>query len=207
MLVYAVHAMAQARTIDLVVIAAPPDDLADVRTALADHQFAAEIYLLPGGETRQESVRLALAALPAAAEVVLVHDAARPLVPVDVVEAVVAALRAGATAVVPALPVTDTVKEVGGGERVVRTLERTALRAIQTPQGFARQVLEEAHAKAVADVAEVATDDAGLVERLGVDVLVVPGSEEAFKITRPLDLMLAEALVIRRREGRSHVVR
>jgi 2-C-methyl-D-erythritol 4-phosphate cytidylyltransferase len=202
MLVYAVHAMAQARAMSLVVVAAPSADVLDVRTALADHHFAAEIDVVAGGETRRESVRLALAALPAEADVVLVHDAARPLVPIETVDAVAGAVRDGAAAVVPALPVADTVKQVGAGQLVVRTLDRSSLRAVQTPQGFTRQVLEDAHAKAAADQAGEATDDAGLVERLGVDVLIVPGSEEAFKITRPLDLVLAEAVVARRREGR-----
>ena len=104
-----------------------------------------------------------------------------------------AALAGGADAVIPALPVTDTVKRVDAAEQVVETVDRSVLRAVQTPQGFRRDVLEQAHAAPGADALE-ATDDAGLVERIGRPVLVVPGSEEAFKVTRPLDLVLAEAV-------------
>ena len=96
---------------------------------------------------------------------------------------------------VPALPIVDTVKEVDGAETVVRTIDRDRLRAIQTPQGFDRRVLQRAHAEADLGV----TDDAGLVEAIGVPVVVVPGHEEALKVTRPFDLIVAEAIVARRR--------
>ncbi|MDT0442006.1 2-C-methyl-D-erythritol 4-phosphate cytidylyltransferase [Streptomyces johnsoniae] len=202
MLVHAVRAMARARAVALVVVVAPPAEAAAVRSLLDEHPppHAVEQVVVAGGATRQESVRLGLAVLPRDIEIVLVHDAARPLVPVDTVDAVVAAVRAGAPAVVPALPVTDTVKQVdaGGGETepVVATPDRSLLRAVQTPQGFDRDTLVEAHDKLAADAA---TDDAGLVERLGLPVVLVPGHEEAFKITRPLDLVLAEAVLARRR--------
>jgi 2-C-methyl-D-erythritol 4-phosphate cytidylyltransferase len=123
-------------------------------------------------------------------DLVLVHDAARALTPPAVVEAVVAALRAGADAVVPVLPVTDTVKRVDG-DRVRVTVDRSDLRVAQTPQGFRREVLAAAHAQA----GPAATDDAALVERLGLTVDTVPGSEEAFKVTRPFDLLMAEAVL------------
>ncbi len=195
LLVHAVRALASARSVDLVLVAAPPDDVAEVRTLLAGHEVPAEILVVPGGATRQESVALALRALPAEVDVVLVHDAARPLVPVELVDRVTAAVRTGADAVVPGLPVVDTVKQVDTAGRVVQTLDRTVLRAVQTPQGFRRAVLERAHAVATDDT----TDDAGLVERAGGTVLVVAGEEEAFKVTRPLDLVLAEAVLARRR--------
>jgi 2-C-methyl-D-erythritol 4-phosphate cytidylyltransferase len=153
--------------------------------------------VVAGGDTRQDSVARALVALPADIDVVLVHDAARPLVPTSLVDAVVAAVRAGADAVVPGLPVADTVKSVGRGDLVTATLDRSILRAIQTPQGFRRSVITSAHAASDPDAP--ATDDAGLVEALGGTVLVVPGDEEAFKVTRPLDLVLAEAVLARRR--------
>ncbi|CAM5537177.1 2-C-methyl-D-erythritol 4-phosphate cytidylyltransferase OS=Streptomyces fumanus OX=67302 GN=ispD PE=3 SV=1 [Streptomyces fumanus] len=129
------------------------------------------------------------------------HDAARPLVPVDTVDSVIEAVRAGAPAVVPALPLADTVKEVepagtpGEPEPVLGTPERARLRAVQTPQGFDRAVLVRAHAT----VTENVTDDASMVEQLGLTVVAVPGHEEAFKVTRPLDLVLAEAVLARRR--------
>ncbi|WP_419996056.1 2-C-methyl-D-erythritol 4-phosphate cytidylyltransferase [Streptomyces boninensis] len=209
MLVHAVRAMAQARAVSLVVVVAPPDTaaVAEVQQLLADSDAiaeAAEITVVPGGETRQESVRAGLDALPADVGVVLVHDAARPLVPVDTVDAVAAAVRAGAPAVVPALPVTDTVKEVEPGgapgtpEPVLGTVDRARLRAVQTPQGFDRATLIAAHDKTALE-GDGATDDAGMVERQGHTVVLVPGHEEAFKVTRPLDLVLAEAVLARRR--------
>lgn len=162
-----------------------------------------DYLVVPGGGTRQESVRLGLDALPEDIGIVLVHDAARPLVPVETVDAVVQAVRDGAPAVVPALPLADTVKEIepaaqGEPEPVVFTPERARLRAVQTPQGFDRDTLMRAH-DTVAVAGEGATDDAGMVEQLGEPVVVVPGHEEAFKVTRPLDLVLAEAVLARRR--------
>ncbi|MFV8128823.1 2-C-methyl-D-erythritol 4-phosphate cytidylyltransferase [Streptomyces syringium] len=213
MLIHAVRAMAASRAVSLVVVVAPPDGAAEVRTLLDEHPLAdhdpTEVLVVPGGGTRQESVRLGLRALTDDITTVLVHDAARPLVPVDTVDAVVAAVHDGAPAVVPALPLADTVKQVeprtgdaaGEPEPVVGTPERALLRAVQTPQGFDRATLVAAHEKfaAAAREGEGATDDAGLVERLGTEVVVVPGHEEAFKVTRPLDLVLAEAVLARRR--------
>ncbi|KIZ13685.1 2-C-methyl-D-erythritol 4-phosphate cytidylyltransferase [Streptomyces natalensis] len=210
MLVHAVRAMAASRAVSLVVVVAPPDGAPEVRHHLDEHPLGdrTDLVVVPGGATRQESVRLGLAALPEAIDVVLVHDAARPLVPVDTVDAVIAAVRAGAPAVVPALPLADTVKQVapqpqGTPEPVVGTPERALLRAVQTPQGFDRETLLKAHDTVVEG--EGATDDAGLVERLGQPVVVVPGHEEAFKVTRPLDLVLAEAVLARRRATDGYV--
>jgi 2-C-methyl-D-erythritol 4-phosphate cytidylyltransferase len=198
MLVHAVRAMIHARSVSLVVVVAPADAVADVRSLLGNHGLpeAKDIRIVAGGDTRQESVRLGLAALPEDVDVVLVHDAARPLVPVEMVDAVAAAVRDGAPAVVPGLPLVDTVKRIDPGtDLVTGTPERALLRAVQTPQGFDRATLAKAHATITQDV----TDDAGMVEQLGIQVLVVPGHEEAFKVTRPLDLILAEAVLARRR--------
>lgn len=203
MLVHAVRAMTHARAVSLVVVIAPADGVDDVRHLLDAHSLP-EVAVVAGGATRQDSVRQGLASLPDDVTAVLVHDAARPLVPVDTVDAVAALVRDGAPAVVPALPVPDTVKQVRPAERagdpepVVGTPERSLLRAVQTPQGFDRKTLTEAHAR-IAREGDGATDDAGMVERLGVDVVVVPGHEEAFKVTRPLDLVFAEAVLARRR--------
>lgn len=203
MLVHAVRALATARSVDLVVVAAPEDGVADVRALLAEHNLVdaapgvAPSMVVSGGDTRQDSVARALVSLPAEVDVVLVHDAARPLVPTALVDAVAAAVRAGADAVVPGVPVSDTIKAVDADGIVLTTVDRSALRAVQTPQGFRRTVLTAAHAASDPDAP--ATDDAGLVEAMGVDVLVVPGDEEAFKVTRPLDLVLAEAVLARRR--------
>ncbi len=147
--------------------------------------------VVPGGAERQASVAAALAAVPAGPTIVLVHDAARALTPPELVESVAAAVRGGRDAVIPVLPVVDTIKEVGADEVVLGTVDRSALRAVQTPQGFRRAVLSAAHAAA----GDSLTDDAGLVEKQGVAVSCVPGSEYALKITRPFDLALAEHLL------------
>ncbi|MEU1084247.1 2-C-methyl-D-erythritol 4-phosphate cytidylyltransferase [Streptomyces sp. NPDC005908] len=203
MLVHAVRAMADSRAVSLVVVVAPPDGAAEVTSLLDAHVLPerTDVLVVPGGESRQESVKLGLDALPEGYDIVLVHDAARPLVPVDTVDAVVEAVRDGAPAVVPALPLADTVKQVepaaapGDPEPVVATPDRSLLRAVQTPQGFDRATLVRAHETVKHDV----TDDAGMVEQLGLTVVAVPGHEEAFKVTRPLDLVLAEAVLARRR--------
>ncbi|WP_435216706.1 2-C-methyl-D-erythritol 4-phosphate cytidylyltransferase [Streptomyces sp. bgisy034] len=201
MLIHAVRAMAASRAVSLVVVVAPPDGASEVKSMLDAHALPerTDFLVVPGGESRQESVRLGLDALPPDFDIVLVHDAARPLVPVDTVDAVIEAVRDGAPAVVPALPLADTVKEVeptpGAPEPVVATLHRARLRAVQTPQGFDRVTLVRAHETVTDDV----TDDASMVEQLGPAVVVVPGHEEAFKVTRPLDLVLAEAVLARRR--------
>jgi len=203
MLIHAVRAMAASRAVSLVVVVAPPDGAAEVKTLLDAHALPdrTDFVVVPGGDSRQESVKYGLDALPPGIDIVLVHDAARPLVPVDTVDAVIEAVRDGAPAVVPALPLADTVKEVepaavaGEAEPVVATPERARLRAVQTPQGFDRETLLRAHETVTDNV----TDDASMVEQLGERVVVVPGHEEAFKVTRPLDLVLAEAVLARRR--------
>lgn len=214
MLVHAVRAMAASRAVSVVVVVAPPDGATEVRNLLDQYPLSerTDLVVVPGGDTRQESVRHGLAALPEHIDVVLVHDAARPLVPADTVDSVIAAVRAGAPAVVPALPLADTVKQVeprtgasaGEPEPVVGTPERARLRAVQTPQGFDRATLVKAH-EMVALQGDGATDDAGMVEQLGAPVVVVPGHEEAFKVTRPLDLVLAEAVLARRRATDGYV--
>ncbi|MGQ4444095.1 2-C-methyl-D-erythritol 4-phosphate cytidylyltransferase, partial [Streptomyces violaceoruber] len=132
MLIHAVRAMAASRAVSLVVVVAPPDGAGEVKSLLDAHALPerTDFVVVPGGETRQESVRLGLDALPPEYGIVLVHDAARPLVPVDTVDAVIDAVREGAPAVVPAVPLADTVKQVepaaapGEPEPVVATPER-----------------------------------------------------------------------------------
>lgn len=142
-----------------------------------------------GGVTRSESVRCGLAAVPDDADVIVVHDAARPLASSALFRAVVAAVETGADGAVPALPVSDTVKQVEG-DRVVETVDRDGLMAVQTPQAFRAEVLRKAHAEA-----PEATDDAALVEALGGAVVVVDGDPRNIKITTALDLELAMALL------------
>lgn len=145
-----------------------------------------------GGRTRTESVSNGLQDLPDEATVVLIHDAARPLVGDDTIDRVIQAVRAGDCAIA-ALPVVDTLKEVDGDGRIVRTVDRARLWRAQTPQGFPREVIVRAHREARAQRID-ATDDAALCERLGVPVRVVRGSERALKITDQSDFARAEAL-------------
>jgi 2-C-methyl-D-erythritol 4-phosphate cytidylyltransferase len=187
LLVHAVRRVAAAPSVRCILVAAPAAELTAVRELLAP---VAPVTVVAGGSTRQESVAAALAAVPPGPEIILVHDAARALAPPALVESVAAAIRAGEDAAIPALPVVDTIKEVSAADVVLGTVDRSALRAVQTPQGFRRGVLAAAHAAAV----DPLTDDAGLVEKLGGRVVCVPGSEYALKITRPFDLALAEHL-------------
>ncbi len=150
------------------------------------------LMISTGGRTRTESVRNGLEDLPDEASIVLVHDAARPLVGDDTIDRVVAAVRGGECAIA-ALPVVDTLKEVDDTGHVARTVERERLWRAQTPQGFPREVIERAHRDARSNQV-TATDDAALCERLGIPVVVVKGSERAMKITEPADFARAEAL-------------
>jgi len=197
LLVHAVAAMVGASNIELVVVAAPADDVERVQAMLAPIADDTALRVVAGGQSRQDSVAAALQVLPGDVDIVLVHDAARPLAPSRLAEEVVARVRAGASAVVPAIAVVDTVKQVDAAGRVERTLDRGSLRAIQTPQGFRRDVLERAHAAAPG----AATDDAALVEELGETVWVIAGHDDAFKVTRPQDFAVGEDVLARRRTG------
>ena len=143
----------------------------------------------PGGATRSASVRSGLAAVPADAAIVVVHDAARPLAGPELFERVIAAVDAGADAAVPGMAVSDTVKRVDDG-RVVATVDRRGLVSVQTPQAFRAEVLRRAHAGH-----PEATDDAALVEALGATVVVVEGDRRNLKLTSPDDLVVAQALL------------
>jgi 2-C-methyl-D-erythritol 4-phosphate cytidylyltransferase len=162
---------------DAVVLVVPGDQAADPEP-LAD-------AVVVGEATRSGSVRAGLAAVPASAEVVVVHDGARPLASVDLFETVVAEVRAGAAAALPTVPITDTVRSRSGG-----TVDRADLVMVQTPQAFRPSALRAAHASQ-----PEATDDASLVETHGGHVVLVPGTPTNLKITYPTDLLLAEALL------------
>ncbi len=142
-------------------------------------------HVVPGGADRRASVAAGLSVLDERDGIVLVHDAARALAPPALFDRVVDGLRSGFGAVIPALPVVDTIKRVDAAEIVVETPDREQLRAVQTPQGFVREVLTHAHDE-VLD--EAVTDDAGLVERSGTPIHVVPGDAWAMKITTQDDL-------------------
>ncbi len=185
----AVSGLLKSGVVDHVVVAVPV-----ARVDEAERTLGGRATVVAGGADRTASVSLALAALAGDPEFVLVHDAARALTPPALIVRVVDALRAGHDAVVPALPLHDTIKAVDANGVVLGTPERAGLRAVQTPQGFARDLLLRAYQRAgTADF----TDDASLVEQVGGQVQVVDGDPLAFKITTPLDLLLAETIVRR----------
>lgn len=144
--------------------------------------------VVAGGESRSASVRAGLEAVPEEAEVIVVHDGARPLATTSLFKAVIEAVRSGADAAVPALAVADTLKRIAG-DVVVGRLPREEVRAVQTPQAFRADVIRSAHASEGED-----TDDAGLAEALGATVRVVPGEVRNVKVTTPADLELVQAL-------------
>jgi len=215
LVLHAARRLAASGVVDHLVVTCPTG-LADVvREVVAqDPRVRLPVRVVEGGTTRQASVAAGLRLAGPDDDVVLVHDAARPLAPPELVRRVVRSVRAGYVAVVPGLPVVDTVKRVEPAppvgpvstvepveapsvERVVDTPDRSRLRVVQTPQGFDRAVLVRAHAQGRARaVAEhlAATDDAGLVEALGLPVHVVAGSDAAMKITTERDLLVAGLL-------------
>lgn len=226
LIVHAVRGMQEAG-VDRIVVTIPADSPSaaeDFSAALASVDIGDDsLVLTPGGVTRQESVSLGIAAVknffPCATHV-LVHDAARALTPAPMIRRVCGLLEAGAAAVIPVLPVVDTIKEISPDpdasaaaaltncavspsytEKVMRTLERSSLRAVQTPQGFTIDLLERAHMNAAslsASEQSAAPDDAALVELLGEAVRTVPGDSSALKITTPFDLQVAELLMAQR---------
>ena len=188
----AVSCLLESGVVDSVVVAVPAD-----RTGQAKLILGREATIVAGGANRGESVSRALAAVADTQQpsFVLVHDAARPLTPPELVVRVVEALRAGHSAVVPALPLSDTVKAVDANGMVLGTPERAGLRAVQTPQGFATELLLRAYQRAGEITGVDFTDDASMVEHIGGQVQVVDGDPLAFKITTQWDMLLAKALV------------
>jgi 2-C-methyl-D-erythritol 4-phosphate cytidylyltransferase / 2-C-methyl-D-erythritol 2,4-cyclodiphosphate synthase len=179
-----------------VVVVVPVDRVDETRARYEAIAAAAsaQFDVVAGGATRQESVANGLAALPRAVDTVLVHDAARPLTPSIVFDEVVASVRSRRHGVVPALDVVDTIKRVGDHGRVLETVDRSELAAVQTPQGFPRHALVAAYAAATTEF----TDDAALVASAGLVVDVVPGDARSFKVTLPADLRRAESIVAER---------
>lgn len=187
---HAVERLAAAGAVTEVVVAAPTSHYAEVVAAVESCVTPVPVRVVSGGVLRQDSVRSMLEALSPEVSHVLVHDAARSLAPTALCEEVAEALAAGHPAVIPVLPVTDTVARVDG-EYVIGNVPRDDLRLVQTPQGFVRHLLQRAHDEC--PPGWEATDDASLVSRLGVAVVTVPGDPRAMKITTPEDFVVAEA--------------
>ncbi len=183
-LTHAIRGVHDVPAVTQVVVVAPA---ALVSTLQERYAGEPRVHVVAGGAERTDSVAAGLAALDESCDVVLVHDAARCLTPGTVFARVIDAVRAGAPAVVPGIPVVDTIKVTDAAGKVLSTPDRSSLRAVQTPQGFDRSTLMRAHASGVK-----ATDDAALVELLGVPVTVVEGDSRAAKITTPHDLRVAE---------------
>ena len=173
------------RVVDEIVITAPDGYADEFRKIVGD-----SAKVITGGLLRSDSVKLAVAALSPSVEFVLVHDAARGLATSELAKRVLVELQSGGSAVIPTLPVVDTIKEVDGAGFVRNTPDRNSLRAVQTPQGFALSVLRRAH-----EASEDATDDAALVEALGIKVKTIPGEALAMKVTNPEDIALAISLL------------
>lgn len=189
LLEHAARAFQENARVSSIAAVVPGDLIAEARRLLA--RFPKVTAVAAGGSRRQDSVLEGMKHAPDGfTGVVLVHDAARPLVDTRLIDAVIEAVEAHGAAI-PVLPVVDTIKQVGAAGEVVVTVDRAVLRTVQTPQGFRRDMLVAAHAVASDDH----TDDAGLVERAGGRVDTVPGDELAFKVTRPFDLVIAEALL------------
>ena len=182
-------ALAMSTLADVLIVAAPADALDEASAQLA--QVDAEIHIVAGGEHRQESVANALRMVPEDVSIVLVHDAARPLVPIEVTQNIVAAIRNGAKAAIPVLPLVDTIKRVNNNGIAIETVDRNQLRRVQTPQGFDRATLDLAYQNPEV----VATDDAGLMDALGIPVVTVAGDERSLKITTMSDVQHALSLL------------
>ncbi|OIQ83526.1 2-C-methyl-D-erythritol 4-phosphate cytidylyltransferase [mine drainage metagenome] len=196
---HAARRLVASGAVDLLVVTAPRERADDVARLLAAEDLPVPVTVVEGGASRQASVAAGLAVLPQEIDVVLIHDAARALVPPSLVARGAHAVRSGHRAVVPGVPVSDTIKQVGqvsgDGAPVLATVSRERLRAVQTPQGFSRELVDRAHVAGLvraASEATAATDDAALVEAIGVAVWLVDGAEDAFKITTPRDLAAAE---------------
>jgi 2-C-methyl-D-erythritol 4-phosphate cytidylyltransferase len=193
-LIHSLRAFAAVQRITAIYVAVRKTEMERVEADVAEHGFANKVYVVEGGDNRQESVAHALAALPAEAnDIVLVHDAVRPLIDAATIERTIDAVAEHGAAIV-GLPAVDTIKQVertAHGALITSTIPREFIVQAQTPQGFRYDLLKKAFAEATAD-GFVGTDEASVVERAGLPVAVVPGSQVNLKITQPGDLELAE---------------
>jgi 2-C-methyl-D-erythritol 4-phosphate cytidylyltransferase len=193
MLLHSIQTFQARGDVAMVVCVLPREHLGDPPPWIFQSD-ADRLLLSVGGRHRSESVANGLEDLPNECEIVVIHDAARPLVSSETIGRVIEEARKGNGAVA-ALPVTDTLKRVDSSGKVVVTVDRFGLWRAQTPQAFPRKVIERAHREA-READRIATDDAALCEQIGLPVVVVRGSERAVKITEEIDFSLAEALSI-----------
>ncbi len=197
LLVHALRVLEASSSIHGVILAVPQTEREYcLDQVVVPHGFKKVSKIVAGGEHRQDSVRHALAEVDRETEIVLVHDAVRPFLTERMVREVIEQAAKHGAAIV-AIPVRDTVKQVGADGAIERTVDRRHLWLAQTPQAFRRDWLEEAHRKAKLEAIQ-ATDDAHLVELLGRRVALVEGSGENIKVTRPEDMIIAEAILAAR---------
>jgi len=197
LVVHSLRILQTASRVDEIILAVPSADLDYATNDLVkQHGFSKVMKVVAGGSKRQDSVRHALGHVTEETEIVLVHDAVRPFLTVQMVHEVIAMADKHGAAII-AIPVRDTVKQVDSNHVIQRTVDRCPLWLAQTPQAFRRQWLQEAHGKAHAKGIH-ATDDAYLVEWLGHSVMVVEGSGENIKVTRPEDMVIGEAILASR---------
>ncbi len=201
LLVHTLKVFEECPLVDALLVVVPPQDIDFVRNAvLAPWKLKKVAGVIPGGKERQDSVRAGVEALDRETDLVIIHDAVRPFITIEMIsQCILAAREEGAVTV--GVPVKDTVKEVAPDGRVMRTCDRGLMWLTQTPQAFRRDIIENAHRAADRDGFR-GTDDASLVERLGVTVRMIRGEYSNIKITTPDDLILAETLLTVRRESR-----
>ena len=190
---YALRAFQDCPQVDEIVLVVRPDELSVTRDLVESRGFSKVKSITPGGEVRQDSVRNGLAEVSADSDIVAIHDGARPLITQDTIASTIGAADADGAAIA-AVPVIDTIKSSLDGLFVNSTLDRETLYAVQTPQTFRRSIITKAYDRAYAD-RFYGTDDACLVERLGIPVRIVRGSYENIKVTTPTDLRIAESLL------------
>lgn len=204
-LVHAIRAFQDAPSVHAIIVVAPGNFLEQTEKLLAEHGLACGTKLVPGGARRQDSVFAGLTSLPADCEMVAVHDGARPLISPSLIErCILEAATHGAA--IAALPVKDTLKSVGEENLIQHTVDRAKLWQAQTPQVVRRDWLEKAYEKTTADDF-TATDEASLLEYAGLPIRVVEGAESNIKITRPEDLLIAEALLMNTRVAENIPIR
>jgi len=199
LVVHSLRVLQACAVVDEIILAVPEAEMEYCLTHIVNpHHFTKVTRVVPGGKERQDSVRHVLEETHEDTEMIIVHDAVRPFLTEPIIEAVVAAARKTGAAIV-ALPMRDTVKQVGADHVIEQTIDRRSLWLAQTPQAFRRDWLLGAHRKAHAEGIH-ATDDAYLVEWFGHAVSVVEGSGENIKVTRPEDLVIAEAILASRQK-------
>lgn len=191
LLAFTLEKFQECQAVDSIIVVVPPMDMEFCKTEIIKRYGLSKVKkIVAGGERRQDSVRLGIEASEGEYELVLIHDGVRPFINAGLIEKVVAAAKED-RAVIMGLPAKETVKKIDGNNHVIKTLDRQDIYLIQTPQGFRYEDIMAAHRKAYAENWDEVTDDAFLIEKMGIPVRVVSGSEYNIKVTTPHDMELA----------------